>query len=65
MKKIKVTLSIGVLLATMAVVGMSGSQVAFAEEGVGNCNCQITRSGEFGIIRNNDCSVERCIFIIE
>ena len=63
MKKIKVTLSIGVLMATMAVIGMSSSQVAFAEVGV-KCSCMYPSSGEYGVYQNNDCVVQNCFLIL-
>lgn len=63
MRKIKVTLSIGVLFATLAVIGITNSQVAFAESG-SKCTCQY-QNGEFGVIRTNDCVVENCWLPIE
>lgn len=62
MKRLKVTLSIGVLVATMAVIGVSSSQVAFAEEGV-VCNCMFV-NGEHGTIRHSPegdwCEINNC-----
>jgi hypothetical protein len=57
-------LSIGVLFATLAVIGMTNSQVASAEEAGSKCTCQY-QNGEFGVIRNNDCIVENCWLPIE
>ena len=63
MKKIKVTLSIGVLMATMAVIGMSSSQVA-AAEAAGVCNCVI-ESGQHGTFRDGDCVIHNCWYEID
>ena len=63
MKRLKVTLSLSVLVATMAVIGVSGSQVAFAEEGV-VCNCMVVSNGEYGTIRHSPegdwCEIINC-----
>lgn len=62
MKKIKVALSIAVSAATMAVIGMSGSQVAFADGG--RCDCQ-SIYGYYGILINGDCVDNQCYIVID
>ena len=56
MKKIRIALSIVVLLGTMAVVGVSNSQADFAAASANVlCECEIENPHCYGKLVNNDC----------
>jgi hypothetical protein len=65
MKRIKIALSIAVLLGTMTVVGVSSSQTAFADDEIAPmcCNCEYDNPHSWGIVRDGNCYQQECWII--
>jgi hypothetical protein len=65
MKRIKIALSIAVLLGTMTVVGVSSSQTAFADDEIApadgvKCSCEYENPHSWGVARDGGCYADSC-----